>query len=417
MPRWRNGRRSGLKIRFPYGSGGSNPFLGTTLDVILKTPIMNSLDKRISNLDLIRGIALLGILGMNAVSFGLPWAAYWNLSAAGSETGIDFAIGIFGEIFLDQKMMGLFSLLFGTSIVLFVDAAKERGHRRPVLLSARRNLLLFIIGIIHSLFWSGDVLRLYAICAPIVLLLRNWRPRLLVAFGIFFVIGPATLTLALQPLFLSDGSLDMTTNWAMNVTDGIGLGKYWFVGSSTFGATVGLFFLIDNFGRALGMMLIGVALYRMNILQGNRSFRFYRLIAITGLIIGLPLSSIGTGWLVTSDFSNTIALVSLIPNTLATIPIVLGYIGLISIWNSKVKNRLHTHICAIGRMALSNYLFQTVLGIVVLRVIFEQGTLSRSQIALFVVFVWALQLLWSKPWLDKFRYGPCEWILRKLYRR
>ena len=350
MPRWRNGRRSGLKIRFPYGSGGSNPFLGTTFDVILEAPLMNPLVRRISNLDLIRGIALLGILGMNAISFGLPWAAYWNLSAAGSETWLDFAIGVFCEIFLDQKMMGLFSLLFGTSIVLLVDAAKERGYRRPVLLSVWRNLLLFIIGIIHSLFWDGDVLRLYAICAPIVLLLRNSRPRLLVAFGIFLVVGPATLTLLLQPLFLSDGSLDMTTNWAMNVGDGIGLGKYWFVESSTFGATVGLFFLLDNLGRALGMMLIGVALYRMNILHGNRSLRFYRLVAITGLLIGLPLSSIGTGWLVTSDFANTIALVSLIPNTLATIPTVLGYIGLISIWDSKVKNRLHTHISAIGRI-------------------------------------------------------------------
>ena len=416
MPRWRNGRRSGLKIRFPYGSGGSNPFLGTTFDVILEAPLMNPLVRRISNLDLIRGIALLGILGMNAISFGLPWAAYWNLSAAGSETWLDFAIGVFCEIFLDQKMMGLFSLLFGTSIVLLVDAAKERGYRRPVLLSVWRNLLLFIIGIIHSLFWDGDVLRLYAICAPIVLLLRNSRPRLLVAFGIFLVVGPATLTLLLQPLFLSDGSLDMTTNWAMNVGDGIGLGKYWFAESSTFGATVGLFFLLDNLGRALGMMLIGVALYRMNILHGNRSLRFYRLVAITGLLIGLPLSSIGTGWLVTSDFANTIALVSLIPNTLATIPTVLGYIGIISIWVSKVKNRLHTHISAIGRMALSNYLLQTVLGIVILRVIFEQGTLGRSQIALFVIFVWALQLIWSKPWLDKFSYGPCEWILRKLYR-
>ena len=416
MPRWRNGRRSGLKIRFPYGSGGSNPFLGTTFDVILEAPLMNPLVRRISNLDLIRGIALLGILGMNAISFGLPWAAYWNLSAAGSETWLDFVIGVFCEIFLDQKMMGLFSLLFGTSIVLLVDAAKERGYRRPVLLSVWRNLLLFIIGIIHSLFWDGDVLRLYAICAPIVLLLRNSRPRLLVAFGIFLVVGPATLTLLLQPLFLSDGSLDMTTNWAMNVGDGIGLGKYWFAESSTFGATVGLFFLLDNLGRALGMMLVGVALYRMNILQGNRSLRFYRLVAITGLLIGLPLSSIGTGWLITSDFANTIALVSLIPNTLATIPTVLGYIGLISIWDSKVKNRLHTHISAIGRMALSNYLLQTVLGIVILRVIFEQGTLGRSQIALFVIFVWALQLIWSKPWLDKFSYGPCEWILRKLYR-
>ena len=160
MPRWRNGRRSGLKIRFPYGSGGSNPFLGTTFDVILEAPLMNPLVRRISNLDLIRGIALLGILGMNAISFGLPWAAYWNLSAAGSETWLDFAIGVFCEIFLDQKMMGLFSLLFGTSIVLLVDAAKERGYRRPVLLSVWRNLLLFIIGIIHSLFWDGDVLRL-----------------------------------------------------------------------------------------------------------------------------------------------------------------------------------------------------------------------------------------------------------------
>jgi uncharacterized protein len=353
---------------------------------------------------------------MNAVSFGLPWAAYWNLAAAGSETGLDFAVGIFGEIFLDQKMMGLFSLLFGTSIVLFVDAAEARGHTRPLLLSTWRNILIFTIGILHSLLWDGDVLRIYAVCAPIILLVRNWHPQLLLAFGIFFVIAPAALTLLLQPLFLPDGSLDMTTNWAINVGDVIGLGAYWFVENKEFGATVGLFFLVDNFGRALGMMLIGVSLYKMNILQGNRSVSFYRLIAISGLVIGLPLSALGTGWLIAKDFPSSIALVSSIPNTLATIPIALGYVGLISIWNSKTETKLHIRIRAVGRMALSNYLLQTALGIAVLQVIIDQGTLGRSQIALFVLFVWALQLTWSKLWLDKCRYGPCEWILRKIIR-
>ena len=133
---------------------------------------------RIGNLDFVRGIATLGILVMNAVSFGLPSAAYWNLAASGSETGLDWVVGIFSKIFVDQKMMGLFSLLFGASIVLFIDAAKKRGPARPILglysspiwLSLWRNLWLFVIGLLHMLLWEGDILQVYAICAPIILL-------------------------------------------------------------------------------------------------------------------------------------------------------------------------------------------------------------------------------------------------------
>ena len=153
----------------------------------------------------------------------------------------------------------------------------------------------------------------------------------------------------------------------------------------------------------------------MQILQGNQSVSFYRLIAIIGLVIGLPLSSMGTAWLIVKDFSSSIALVSVIPNTIATIPIVMGYVGLISLWNKQNPRKLLTRIRAVGRMALSNYLMQTLLGLTVLRLIFEQGTLDRSHIALFTGCVWTLQLAWSKPWLDKFRYGPCEWIWRKTY--
>ncbi len=367
---------------------------------------------RITNLDFVRGVATLGILGMNAVSYGLPLAAYWNISA-GSQTGLDLAVGVLGEIFVDQKMMALFSLLFGASMVLFIDAAEARGRTRPILLSLWRNLLLLGIGLLHGLLWDGDILKTYAICAPIILLVRNWYPKLLLCFGTFLVVAPAALTLLLQPLFLSDGSLDMTTRWAANIGDGIGLGGYWFTESTRPGDTVGLYILTDFFLRALGMMFIGVALYRMTILQATRSISFYRRMAVIGLMGGLPLAITGVGWQLTSDFSPDIALISNIPNTLATIPLTLGYLGVLTLWNLRVDSWVHARIRAVGRMALTNYLTQTIIGITVLRIMLDQGSLGRSGIALFIVAVWTLQILWSKPWLDRYPYGPFEWIWRK----
>ncbi len=368
---------------------------------------------RITNLDFVRGIATLGILVMNAVSYGLPLAAYWNIAAAGSQTGLDLAVGVLGEIFVDQKMMALFSLLFGASMVLFIDAAEARGRARPILLSLWRNLLLLGIGGLHGLLWDGEILKVYAICAPIILLVRNWHPKLLLGFGTFLVVAPAALTLLLQPLFLSDGSLDMTTSWAAGIGDGIGLGGYWLVERTGFGGTIGLFILADVFGRALGMMFIGVALYRMTILQAARTIAFYRRMAVIGLVGGLPLAITGVGWQRARDFSPDIALISNIPNTLATIPLALGYLGVLTLWNLRADSWVHARVRAVGRMALTNYLTQTIIGITVLRVMLDQGSLGRSGIALFIVAVWTLQLLWSKPWLERYPYGPFEWIWRK----
>ena len=96
---------------------------------------------RITSLDLIRGVAVLGILLMNAVSFKFGPAPYFNLSAGGSETWLDWTVGILGEIFVDQKFMGLFSLLFGAGMILFIDRASARG-RRAALLNMWRNALL-----------------------------------------------------------------------------------------------------------------------------------------------------------------------------------------------------------------------------------------------------------------------------------
>ena len=99
---------------------------------------------------------------MNAVSFRFDTAPYLNLSAGGSETWLDWAVGVFGEVFVDQKFMGLFSLLFGAGMILFIDRASGRG-RRAVALNLWRNALLLLIGILHIMVWDGDVLTVYAL--------------------------------------------------------------------------------------------------------------------------------------------------------------------------------------------------------------------------------------------------------------
>ncbi len=345
---------------------------------------------------------MLGILLMNGVAFGLPVAAYFNLSADGSASAIDRAIGVLGEVFVDHKMMGLFSVLFGAGVVLFMDRAETKTGR-PVLLGLWRNLLLFGIGTLHLLIWEGDILVVYALCAPLVIAMRRVRPWTLLTIGSFAVLVAPVIAV-----------------WAQSTIpmDGAGLGDFWFVADMPMSDAVGVFLLVDLFGRAFGMMLIGVALYRLGALSGKLRVSRYRRMVLWGFAIGLPIATIGVAIQVMSGFSPSLALVAEIPNSLATIPVVLGHVGLISLWNRRDETWFHLRIRAVGRMALTNYLMQSVLGVVVLRVIVADVDVTRRGVLLFVLAVWAAEIAWSKPWLDRFAFGPAEWLWRSLtYRK
>jgi len=354
-------------------------------------------DHRITNLDAVRGVAVLGILLMNVVSYGLvDTAPYFNLDAAGPQSWLDWVIGGAGEVLADQKFMALFSMLFGAGIVLFADRAAAKG-RRPALLSLWRNFLLLLIGIAHTLIWEGDVLVVYALCAPLLVAMRKLRPVTLLALGSAVFLSSALLAL------LAAGSVG---------SDGAGLGEFWFAGGGSPSDEVGLFLLSDFFLRALGMMLIGVALYRTGVITGTRTPAFYRRLTVWGLAIGLPLSGVGLAFVASNDFDPSVALTGEVPNILGTIPAALGYLGLISLWNKRSNGALHRRVRAVGRMALTNYLAQTILGIAVLHSFFDPADLSRTGLLLFVFGVWALQLWWSQWWLQRFSYGPAEWLWR-----
>ncbi len=399
-------------------SDSQNRCCSDTLELVNMSPSSTSsgASGRITNLDLVRGVAVLGILVMNAVSFALGTTAYFNISAEGTETWFDWVLGVFGEVFVDQKFMAMFSMLFGAGIVLFADRAAAKGGRSGWL-SLWRNALLFVIGFAHGLAWDGDVLVVYALAAPILILVRHLRPALLVALGI------ASVLLSVVAAVVVQATLDV---------DGTGLGDYWLAdGAASGGATsggamsdgVGVFLLVDFFGRAVGMMLLGVALYRTEFFTGGWRPSTYRRIAWAGSAIGLALASMGVATVMAADFAPSVAVVGSVPNTLGTIPASLGFVSVIILWGGSDRApALQRRLQAVGRMALSNYLSQTVLGLLVFRLVWpalaDDVGPTRTVVAGFIVVVWALQLWWSPVWLERFRFGPAEWVWRvATYRR
>ena len=232
--------------------------------------------------------------------------------------------------------------------------------------------------------------------SPLIILLRNRRPRTL------FILGGAMVLLSPLSAVLFQAAL---------VGDGSGLGAFW----STTGemtSTAQAFIVVEFFSRAVGMMLLGVGLYRNGVITGDRSIGFYRRAAVVGLGVGLPLAAIGLALVAADGYSPGVALIGTIPNTLGTDPAVIGYASLIILWNRRSETSLHRRLRSAGRMALTNYLTQTVLGILILRWILADTTLTRTMLVGFVMVVWALQFWWSPAWLGRFRYGPAEWLWR-----
>ena len=350
---------------------------------------------RITSLDTIRGVAILGILPMNALAFGLDPAAYFNVSADGIGQPLDWLFGILTMVFVDQKMMALFSMLFGVGVVIFADRAAAKG-RRVVWLSLWRFALLFGIGVAHEALWEGDVLALYAICAPFVLVLRRLAAPLLATLGVALAMV-GTLS---APFFQSAVGDDPAE-----------LGDLWFAGGATMGPTAETWVLLNAVGRALGLMLVGVALHQSDIIGGQRDHAFYRRLARWGIGVGLTVTAVGPVWHVATDWSGAHAINGAIPTGLGTIPMAVGYMAIIIVWNRSASPHLERFRNA-GRMALTNYLAQSVIGLATFGLLSDAVEPTRTMIVVWIVGVWALQLWWSTWWLERFRYGPFEWAWR-----
>ena len=345
----------------------------------------------------------MGILIMNAVSFFFLGAAYFDISSPENKTILDWLVGGFGEVFADQKFMALFSILFGASVLLFCERAAAKGHS-PVRLSLWRNFLLLLMGLFHESIWEGDILFVYACCAPVLLLCRKLPPTLLISVGTLLYLSPI-----------------IVSGLAVSVVDPAAFLEVWgdlsIKNPSSDVDLVLLGLMYDVFARAMGMMFIGMGLYANGMLiHANASDALFKR-SLCLVALGALLSGVGLAWTATQNFSPTAIVHGNIANTVGTVPMALGYLGLLMWWNEKTSGVLINRIRALGKTALTNYIGQTVV-CVVLASLLPNEWLSRTTVFLLIIVIWWAQLYLAEKWLKRYRFGPLEYLWRcATYRR
>ncbi|MEM7116642.1 MAG: DUF418 domain-containing protein [Chloroflexota bacterium] len=400
------------------------------------------MNKRIVAIDVLRGFALMGILLMNMSSFAMPSWAYSNPVAYGGDDIWNRLAFSFSHIFADQKMMALFSMLFGASVILVTRNMEKKGQS-SFKFHYLRNFWLLIIGLLHSvLVWDGDILMIYAICSFVLYLLRKLSAKWQFGLGLFIFFVPAFYNVWANSALPSLQTADLQSlEVAWQPTDAdiaeeityyqgdYGNQVAWRLGTADSGtdntytdgqAILDLGQTLEFFLRAFGMMLIGMAYYNWGVLTAKRSDDFYWKLAAVGFGLGLPLVLIGLFQFTANGWSATHSLfVGRNWNHLATPFIASGYIALVMLWSrSEFLNGLRDRLAAAGRMALTNYIGQSILG----TFIFYGfglglfGSASRIQQWFFILLIWTIQLLFSKWWLSRYQYGPLEWLWRMLSR-
>ena len=359
--------------------------------------------QRITHLDTVRGVAVMGILIMNAASFFFVGAAYFDISSPENKTILDWLVGGFGEVFADQKFMALFSILFGASVLLFCERAAAKGHS-PVRLSLWRNFLLLLMGLFHASIWEGDILFVYACCAPVLLLCRKLPPTLLISVGTLLYLSPIIVSGLTVSVVDPAAFLEVWGNLSIkNPSSDVDL------------VLLGLMY--EVFARAMGMMFIGMGLYANGMLiHANASDALFKR-SLCLVALGALLSGVGLAWTATQNFSPTAIVQGNFANTVGTVPMALGYLGLLMWWNEKTSGVLINRIRALGKTALTNYIGQTVV-CVVLASLIPGEWLSRTTVFLLIIVIWWAQLYLAEKWLKRYRFGPLEYLWRcATYRR
>ena len=395
----------------------------------MASPAPVSATERLESLDVLRGFALLGILAMNIRAMAAPFGAYMYPYAYFDFTGANRAAYIFTSVVFDLKMMGLFSMLFGAGVVLYAAKPTESGAP-PRGLWFRRMFWLLVIGLVHAyLIWDGDILVPYALCG---ILLLWWVRRLpawaLAAGALVLLAGGALLTIGHGIAWTSMPEAErakelemwMPTREQTSKQLTTMLGSYGQVvthrASFVFMAQT-MYFLLFFFWRVGGMMLLGMALYKSGFLDGRRQPAHYALVAATCLPLGLALAWYGTVALERVRFAMPERTTADLWNYVGSVFVSVGYAALLILAvKGGLLGRLRKALAAVGQMAFSNYLFDSL----ITSLIFLgwglglAGRLDYAQQLLFVAAVWTFQLVVSPIWLRQYRFGPAEWLWRSL---
>ena len=396
----------------------------------LKTNETNHTD-RILSLDVVRGFALLGILLINILAFGAISAMTLNPPLGFSLTS---DIWIWGavELTAEGAMRALFSMLFGAGVLLFLERGEDRGK-----LHFKRTFWLLIFGLINGyvLMWLGDILFTYALAGFILYFLRNMSAK---GLAILSVVLFACLCAYSAALNLGLEFLRSAAN--QNAEAAAGWAEFYDVFAPSEAAKkaeiaqrTGSFLALMSWSAAeytimlltfipmllvwdaLVFMCIGMALYRYQVLQGAHSDWFYLFTALAGFGVGLTINAYEIYLMIASDFDILETFPFFKPTyQLGRLGVALGWLGVLIL--AMRRFGIGRKLAAVGRMALTNYLMQSLICLFIFSGIGFGllGELRRTELYIVVLLIWAFQLWLSPWWLARFRYGPAEWLWRAL---
>jgi uncharacterized protein len=395
---------------------------GSTISPVSKT-------ERIVSIDLLRGIAVLGILIMNIQHFSMPTAAYINPTAFGDLSGPNKWVWIFSHILASGKFMSIFSILFGAGVLIFARRAELRGLNSATLHYRRMGWLL-LFGMIHGYcLWTGDILVSYSLCGMLVFLFRKFRPAILIRIAFAFFLVPLILNMFFAwsmpgwPREVVQSTLESWKPGAKVIEHYLDVYRSGWLEQMELRVPGTIFmqtsyFIMQPFWRVMAMMLLGMSLYKWQVLSGGRSSLFYIKMALTGLASGYFLSALGVFLNFRNQWSLEFSMfLGSQFNYLGSVGVALGYTALVML-----LSRLSGFGCLknlfsdVGRMAFTNYILMTLLG----TLIFYghgaglYGSVERKFQILIVLAIWILIFIFSSLWLRRFHFGPLERLWRSL---
>jgi len=392
---------------------------------------------RLRVLDLLRGLAVLGILTVNIASFADVSSAAYRPRPDGAPSPLDSAVFAAVLVLFEGKMRALFSILFGASLLLFVDRADAAGQPGAVL-QARRLGWLAVIGYVHFLLlWDGDILFLYAMAGLAALALRRAEALPMVACALLLFtawqgLGMARwLPAAMLEQAVASGQADagqrrhyetlMAERRQQDAEDIAALHQ-------NMAAQVGgrlqdrpfwpLRVVVFMVGETLSYVLLGMALMRGGFFSGGWQAGQLRLMAVAGIGLGGAATLAFTGWAMAAGWPE-MAMHTAINHALSFphLLMALGYAALLVLAAPDLlASGLGRRLEAAGQMAFSNYIATSV----VMTALFSGwglglfGAFGQALQWPVILLVWALMLGWSAPWLQRHRHGPLEWLWRGL---
>lgn len=399
-------------------------------------------------IDLLRGVAILGILPANIPLFAMAVTAAGDPAFGTGSLAASLSLPVTRFVF-DYKFITLFSLLFGAGLAIQrrnADAAGARFAPRAL----RRLSFLWLVGCAHAiLFWFGDILAWYGFFGLLLCWFAAANPRRLFIAGTTLISIPAVVMVALIPIAwtlrdhpaLRDALESIIAAGGEGYVPGAALGdwpsffasmEHWGPAFETDIARNGTWLQVavlrwmnwliaSIFGtvyfgwRVAGLFLLGMAWVRAGWLLAPAEHlpRFGR-IAVAGLAIGIPLQAAALAFPHADAAVPHLIVAGELLQYLGSLALAAGYAGSIAWLSVRRPGAWTGPLEAVGRMAFTNYLLQTVL----CTSLFASwgfglfGRLDRAQLWLVVLSVWALQLVASPLWLSRFRYGPLEWVWR-----